>query len=144
MYICVASHSKHYVGAYMLCCYLKHQYQVSAWNTTSDLVGKADPVLYGWINISLLCVDSGATSLRQKLTQGKALSQRSWSYSVSTNLSLCFANKNEVASNASVISALLLFFFPLGMKYFVLLLRKPSQSSSVFLMLDAVHERIMI
>lgn len=77
MCICVAPHSKHYVGAYTRCCYLKHQYQVSVWHNTSDLLGKTDPVQYGRINIALLCVDSGAKSLRQELTQGKILSEMS-------------------------------------------------------------------
>ena len=117
--ICVAPHSKHYVGAYTFCCYLKHQYQVSVWNTTSDLVGKTDPMHYGWINISLLCVDSGARSLRQELSQGKVLSQISWSCSISMNLSLHFAKENEVASNASVISAFFFFFSSAGNEVFL-------------------------
>lgn len=61
------------------------------------------------------------------------------------NLSLHFANKGEVIA-VSVISAFIYLFiyFLLGMKHLFLLLRKPSQSSSVFLMLDAVHEQIVI
>lgn len=146
--ICVAPHKKCYVGAYTLCCYLKHQYQVGVWNSISDLLGKTDPVQYGWINISLLCIVLGERFLRQELTQRKVLSQISLSCSILMNLSLRFANENEVASNANVISVLFFFFF-FGLfcwewSIFFLLLRKPSQSSSIFLMLDAVHEQIMI
>lgn len=62
------------------------------------------------------------------------------------NLSLHFANKGEAIANVSVISAFIYLFiyFLLGMKHLFLLLRKPSQSSSIFLMLDAVHEQIVI
>lgn len=141
--ICVAAHSKRYVGACAFCCYLK-QYWVSAWNATSDLRGKTEPVQHRWINIFLLCTDLGTRSPRQELTQGKILSQISWYCLISINLSLCFANNNEVSSHASAISVFFLFFVLLRMKYFFLLLRKPSQSSSIFLMLDAVHEWIII
>lgn len=69
--IWVAPHSKCYVRAYTLCCYLKHQYQISAWNTTSDLVGKTDSVHYRQINISSLCIDLVLRSLRQELKSGQ-------------------------------------------------------------------------
>lgn len=149
MCIWIAPHSKCYLRAYALCCYLKHQYQVSAWNTTSDLVGKTDSVHYRQINISLLCIDLVLRSPRQVLGQGKVLSQIFWSYSIEMNFSLCFAIENEGDSCVCIISVWffkLFFIFPLLLwaKYLFLLLREPSQSSSIFLMLDVVHEQIMI
>lgn len=108
--ICVAAHSKRYVGACAFCCYLK-QYWVSAWNATSDLRGKTEPVQHRWINIFLLCTDLGTRSPRQELTQGKILSQISWYCLISINLSLCFANNNEVSSHASAISVFFFFSF---------------------------------
>lgn len=81
MCIWVTHHSKCYVGAYTLSGYLKHQYHVSAWNTTSDLVGKTDSVHHRQIYI-LFCIDLVLRSLRQELSQGKVLSQIYWSYSI--------------------------------------------------------------
>lgn len=124
-HVCAAPCGECYVGAYMHCCYLQHCCQVSVWNTAFDLVGRADTEWYIWINPVLLTL-SQARSLRQELTQGKILSQTSWSCSISMNLQLRFSNQGEEASIVSVVSSFIYLFmhFPQGMKHLFLLCGK--------------------
>lgn len=118
----------------MHCCYLQHCCQVSVWNTAFDLVGRADTEWYIWINPVLLTL-SQARSLRQELTQGKILSQTSWSCSISMNLQLRFSNQGEEASIVSVVSSFIYLFmhFSTGNEAFISVVRKvPSKTCPYF------------